>query len=396
MKNVLLIHQDIKLNNSHSCIQTKYELLIKKLLGFQYLTTVIYGKNAKAPTAANNHHAEPNYYRKVAIPLLNEKRRVGVIRLINWFYFALRLIIYFYKTPVPDIIIFSSMPQLPIISIKLGFLCRRKPYLITEIRDIWPLTGICNLNLKPNSIFCLVSKYCDFLIIQMSDLVISPIKNLDKYYARTFDKVVNVLYFPNQIIYQKEVQPDKKTTTQSTKFRNHIGFFGKIGAGNNVQDFLPILSHNHNMKLHIYSDHIAPNLYKYPNVKIFPAVDRETALELMSRYQYLLMCTPPKTVYHYGLCSLKYYDYIQSGSAIIHCSEEKVNINTNELGPLGIYWEQSIEKNIAKLIHLSEFTESDLNSFAQIQKSNMCKSNNIGKSIAQLIKKLDKSLVEIK
>ena len=127
-----------------------------------------------------------------------------------------------------------------------------------------------------------------------------------------------------------------------------IGYFGNFGISNDLNNVLSIfLKINIPFEFHLYGKGTEINKLRLQADNRFffhDTITRKEALKIMSKMKYLCLATPDKSLYDYGLASLKIVDYLISGAQIIHFSSIKHNfISQNSLG-YGIFSEDGIEK----------------------------------------------------
>ncbi|MGV6846544.1 MAG: glycosyltransferase family 4 protein, partial [Lutibacter sp.] len=244
--------------------------------------------------------------------------------------FMLKLFLFNYKNiEKPNVIILSSMPIFPIID---AYWLKKKlkvKKLITEVRDLWPLTPIHLKSFSPNHPFIKVVGWFEKFAYKKSDFIVSVLPNAHLYINKISKCADKFKYIPNGIEINT-AEPLKKIDSLEQLSNNKfiIGYTGTIGMANALEYLIDAsIQLNNNPTIHFV---IIGNGYlkaqfsnKTKGNSNISFIDKVVKSEIRNYIQYFDICYVSrynKKLYQYGVSYNKYFDYMLAKKPILESS----------------------------------------------------------------------------
>jgi len=250
----------------------------------------------------------------------------GLDRIKNIFEFSKNLnAIYKKFDNKPDIVWVSSPQPFTIyngIKIKKYFKCK----FIFEERDIWPLTlevinGVSKFN--PLS---MIFRYLQLQAYKKSDLIVTPLDNLNEYVKKSGFNNKQVEYIPQPFVNFEIEEFD--LDLPEDKFI--IGYVGSIGHSNSVLNFLKAANLLKDKKdIYFVMGGDGPQLQELKrysqdnnleNIKFLGKLKKEKAMFILSKCDILYKGNPDIELYKYGIGSVKLTEYLWFNKPIINAT----------------------------------------------------------------------------
>ena len=256
----------------------------------------------------------------------------GVQRFVNWFAFAVRILLLNkenYKKP--DVIYYSSVSLVGVIS---AFILSRiyRAKFVFEVRDIWPLSIQELKSISKYNPAILLLRLIERFGYKQADLIISTIPGLTKHLSKSGIKDKHSFHSPNGIenkeypnIYSSVFEEIKEK--QSTKFV--VGYAGSIGTPNGVETLVEaakVLKANKDIFFTIVGDGPRKkdliNLskkYGLNNIFFADRVPRQEVHQIIESFNIAFhgqsIITP---LYDFGISPNKIADYMLHGKPVIN------------------------------------------------------------------------------
>ena len=317
----------------------------------------------------------------------------GFKRFMNMFIFSLNLFFYNKYLPLkPDFIIVSSPSPFPVLNaIYLKF--KHKSKLIYEIRDVWPKSIIELKGISQRNIIIKFIDKLDDLGLKYSDFILSPLSNIKLY--------IKEKYINKKIIILRNGIPSTNIVTSKldNKIVNNfiIGYGGKLTDGNSVMNLIDaaiILKQHNNIKFKIvgFGELELPikqiiKTEELNNIELHGRKSKEELFDILSSCDILYKGNPTKSIYKYGISSLKLVEYLLLKKPVIDASDGDDLVSVSNSG-------FSIEnENPEKLANLilnikdidSEVLEKKGNNGYEYVCNNYLYSNTVPKMLSELL-----------
>ncbi len=180
-------------------------------------------------------------FKFLRIPVIKYKHAHDKKRILNWFYFAFKLLGIGHKlNEKPDVIIYSS-PSL------IGYLSAyrlAKKYhakIFFEVRDIWPLTPIQAGGYSPKNPFIRFLQWIEDFAYRKSDQVISLFPYALEHMVEHGMRPDKFIWIPNGIhpTELENAEPlNKNVETALPKDKFIVGYTGTFGLANNLSSLI--------------------------------------------------------------------------------------------------------------------------------------------------------------
>jgi len=254
------------------------------------------------------------------------------IRVLNWFIFSLLLVfIPLTKIKKPDIIIVSSTPMLPMVSVQFLRLFYPRCKVIFETRDLWPLTPLSIGGYSEKSFLIKVMAKIEAFSYNKADYVVSVLKNsykrgneVTKGIENKFKWISNGVDVAKDAYQQKEKTWyfEKKIVKENSVI---IGYAGTLGKAN-AMEFI-IEAFNKNFKNTRYYLVILgdggekSDLIKLaegnPNIFFEDSVSREYVNDFYQKCDFLYLSWRDRELYKYGIAANKIFEYMFAAKPIL-------------------------------------------------------------------------------
>lgn len=337
MKNIWIINQYITTPEIEGDGYRHY-YIAKHLKKKGYQSLLITSSFSHAPYRYNKFSGFYKFVNR-GIPTLILKgnsygKSEGIGRVVSWFIFCLILFILPFiskkKVPKPDVIMLSSLPLLPIITIPYFKLFYPRAKFIFEIRDIWPLSGIELGGYSKNNVFMRVLGFLEKMAYKKADLIISVIPRADIHIKQVlghsrfkFQWITNGYEIP-----ERNEKYDLKEVLDTDISENHfnIGYAGTLVVANPLNTVIEVVGNHPSKKLHLYilgggpeKERIIQISEKYSNVHILDRIPKKYVAAFLDKMQLLFMGkgTKETTIYKFGTSQLKTFDYFYAKKPIL-------------------------------------------------------------------------------
>jgi glycosyltransferase involved in cell wall biosynthesis len=270
------------------------------------------------------------------------------------------------KLGKPDIIIMSSMPIFPIVSavrLKNKFKATK---LITEIRDLWPLTPMYLKGYSKYHPLVKIVGWFECFAYQKSDKIVSLLPNASEYIASLSKDVSKFEYIPNGIDEALLVNEplSKEIIDKMPKDKFIIGYTGTMGKANALEYFVEasILLKN-NPKIHFVlvgdgylKKELVEKTFGQNNITFIPKINKNQVQQILSYFDVCFIGRNDIPLFDYGVSSNKYFDYMLAKKPVL-VSSNRIK-DPVELSNCGITVKpesaETIKDGILQLFQLSK------------------------------------------
>lgn len=301
----------------------------------------------------------------------------GISRFKNMFSFSYILHNEFKKIDIikPDYVICSSPHPFSIIN---GYYISKyyKAKFIFEERDLWPMSIVELLGVSKFNPMIMLFQWLEDFAYKKSDLIFSPLINLEQHINVRKIKYKKFLYLPNGIL-KTDMDEILKNNVNIDKYipGNNllIGFAGTIGASNCVDILLSAAN-----KLKKYDigfviigngemfhdlQEIVKN-EKLINVHMIGKKDKVSTIKILNKCNILFNSAPKSKLYHYGLSPIKLPEYMYLEKYIINAVD--IDNNVVDIADCGSTIESgNVDALANEILKLSKIDKSELKKFGK-------------------------------
>ncbi|TYB32709.1 MAG: glycosyltransferase family 4 protein [Flexistipes sinusarabici] len=257
-------------------------------------------------------------------------------RVLKWFEFMSKLFFYTKKNlHIPDIIICS--PTAPFSILPAYYLAKKyRATLVFEVRDIWPLTLIeVGGYSRVNPLVQLMSWFEKFAL-KKSDIIISNLPDYSEWLRER--GVSKEAYWVSNGINLEEVkyiEPlDKRVSEKIPENKFIIGYTGKLGVSNAVSYLIEaarILKEYADIRFVIVGDGQEKEKLKdeaegLSNVIFIDSIKKSQIQSMLKFFDICYIGLQRKTLFKYGTSPNKLFDYMYSGTPVLHSVNTKNDI----------------------------------------------------------------------
>lgn len=303
----------------------------------------------------------------------------GITRIISWFDFDLKLLIFSKKNlSIPDVIIISSLSLTTIIP---AWVLSKKynTKLVFEIRDIWPLSIMVLANYSKYNPFILFLSWLEKFGYKKSNLIVGTMPNLIEHVRINCNINTKCICIPQGISInfynneQAELDPDYIIQhIPNDKFI--ICYAGTININNPLDTFIEaaeILKNNKHIHFIILGNGNLKNYYmdvtkKLSNISFPPTINKNQVNAFLKKIDLCYDSFDSKLA-KFGLSRNKWIDYMFASKPII-CSYDGYQSMINE-ADCGTFVKFNDSHDLAKKIK----------SYSYLSKENLEKIGNRGK-----------------
>lgn len=293
-------------------------------------------------------------------------------RILSWIDFELKCFWLLFRKSKHDIIIVSSLSLLSILNgIIFKFLWRSK--LIFEVRDIWPLTLICEGQFSKKNPFIIALDLIEKAGYKYANHIVGTMPNLLEHVQNQIgnSKINNISCIPFGIHREIAIINPKEESQQgirkSKKFR--VGYAGSIGITNALENLIETVCISYERKLDIefviigdgsLKSKFENKTKKCDNVIFTGKIPRARVQDILSQCDVLFFSALPSEIWNYGWSPNKLIDYMMSERPIIAAYDGyRSMINEAECG---FFIKAGCTDSILKeLLRLKEINKNDLN-----------------------------------
>jgi hypothetical protein len=291
-------------------------------------------------------------------------------RIINWFYFAYKLLNIKKKiNEIPDVIIYSSPSLVGFIS--AYFLAKKyKAKIVFDVRDIWPLTLIKIGGFSKYNIFIKFLQILEDFAYKNSDYIISSLQGLQKHIHVRVKTKKKFTWIPNGFWFKESIHSikvKKKILTSINSQEFSITYTGTIGEANSLDTLIEamiLIKKKNHIHLNIFGEGRLSSSLKSKvkklnlrNVHFWGKIKKNQIQSVLKASDACVLCWKKSDLYKYGVAANKLYDYLSSGKPIIQSYSGSYDIIKNFKAGITVPAENnlSLSKAIANLYSMSTF-----------------------------------------
>lgn len=272
----------------------------------------------------------------------------------------------------PDVIIMSSMPIFPIVSavkLKNKF---KAATLITEIRDLWPLTPMYLKGYSQYHPLVKIVGWFERYAYQKSDKIVSLLPNASEYITGISKDISKFEYIPNGIdeaMLVKEPLP-KEVIDKIPDNKFIIGYTGTMGMANALEYFVEasiLLKDNPKIHFVLVGDGFLKKVLqektlKQPNITFIPKINKNQVQQILTYFNVCFIGRNDTPLFDHGVSSNKYFDYMLAKKPVL-VSSNKIK-DPVELSNCGIIVKpESAEAIKCGILELFNLSTEEMNKF---------------------------------
>lgn len=313
-------------------------------------------------------------FRILRIPVVKYQTAHDKKRIINWFYFSLKLLGIGQKLDEePDVIIYSS-PSL------IGFLSAyrlAKKYnakLVFEVRDIWPLTFIKLGRYSSKHPFIMFLQWIEDFAYRKSDHVVSNLEGLFEHIETRGIPKKNFTWIPNGVsLSELEIRMADENILSSIKAQPFsVTYAGTIGLANSLDtliDAANLIQDKQNIHINIIGRGDLVGALKSKavslglgNVHFWDAVPKNQVHLILRASDSCVICWKKASLYRYGVAANKIFDYLYSGKPIINAYSGRYDLVSRYQAGITVPAEDSsaLSKAICDLANMDEAERANI------------------------------------
>lgn len=317
---------------------SRHYILAKEFAKNGYHVTLISSSFSKTPFV--NHKISGlfkvlnNNIDTVLIRAFKYKKSNSPIRILNWIIYAILLPFTLgLAVKKPDLVIVSSTPMLPNLSVRIIKLFIPKLKVIMEIRDLWPLTPLSIGNYKESSLFIRGLKKVESFSYRKADYIVSVLENAN---LRVAEVLGNDKFHYKWISNGIEVNKDEVSEcNKEWLFRRQldpnslvIGYAGTLGKANAMEYIIDTFNEyfeGSNIYLVLLGDggekdSLVKRSNGNDNILFEGSVNSSCVHEFYGYCDFLYLSWRATDLYKYGISANKIFEYMHSGKPIIMSS----------------------------------------------------------------------------
>lgn len=290
--------------------------------------------------------------------------------------FTFRLYFLKLKTiPKPDFIVVSSMPIFPVVvgnAFKKRF---KSKLLITEIRDLWPLTPIYLKGYSRNNPLVLFVSWFEKYAYKRSDKIVSLLPNAHKYINKISKDASKFRYIPNGINLNENdpISLPDEIISLIPKNKFIIGYAGTFGFANAMEYFIEaskLLKSNDKIHFIMVGGGVLLDDYKtqvdkdQDNISFIPKIPKNQVQHMLSFFDVCYLSRFDSKLYDYGVSYNKYFDYMLAKKPILESSNH-INDQVEESGCGIIVPPENPEEIVKGILDLYELPKEYLEELGQ-------------------------------
>jgi hypothetical protein len=317
----------------------------------------------------------------------------GFKRFINMILFSFNLFFYQKHFPFrPDFVIVSSPSPFPIINgIYLKF--RYKAKFIYEIRDVWPKSIIELKGISKNNIFIIFLNILDYLGLNYSDFILSPLNNIELYLKEKNILKKEIIFLPNGV---SNVRPHKISLRTHNKNKFIVGYGGNLSHNNSIMNLIDsaiILKDNNKIIFKIIGFGELENKIKeiinhknLKNIELYGRLPKDELFDELSICDTVYKGNPTKDIYKYGISSIKLVEYMILKKPILDASNgDKLVFNAKS----GISMKNEDSEELAKsILKMSEMDKSTLYEMGENGYNYVCENYMYNITVSNMLEKI--------
>lgn len=341
-KNIWFINQYGSLPNTGIAGRPRH--LSRELAEFGHKVTLISARWTHNTRDTNAAYSSPEMeffegFRFLRIPIIKYKHAHDKKRILNWFYFSIKLLSIRKKiNEKPEVIIYSS-PSL------IGFLSAyilSKKYnakLIFEVRDIWPLTPIKLGGFSKKNPFMIFLQWVEDFAYKKSDYLISNLEGVSNHINDRGIQKNNFFWVPNGISlkdFDSSISANKQMLSKIKNQPFSLTYVGSIGLANSLDtlvDAVNLIKNNNNLHVNIVGSGDLVEALKYKsmslglnNIHFWKQVPKNQIYSILRESDACIICWKKAFLYRYGVAANKIFDYLLSGKPIINAFSGKYDL----------------------------------------------------------------------
>lgn len=255
----------------------------------------------------------------------------GLKRVLSWFVYSWRLLLFpVKKIGPPSTIVISSPPLIPILNAFLFKKRFKNIKIILEIRDIWPKTFIDVGNYSKYNPMIVLMSWIEKLGYKISDHIVATIPKADEHIKKVINKPFDYRCIPQGIdsnfIQDLEELDDDFKNNNIPKDRFIIGYAGTIGASNALETLVEAARKLSLIKPEItilllgdgfFKDRLVEQSKGLDNITFLPRIKKTKVISFLRECDVLYDSVKMVPLYKYGLSRNKWIEYMYSAKPII-------------------------------------------------------------------------------
>ncbi|MGI6204397.1 MAG: glycosyltransferase family 4 protein [Anaerovoracaceae bacterium] len=234
----------------------------------------------------------------------------------------------------PDVIITSSTyPADTYAGQRIRKVCERRPLLIHEVHDMWPLTPIVLGGMSPHHPFIMAMQAAENSAYKHSDYVVSLLPSAEGYMKEHGLEDGKFRYIPNGVVteeWNEDLEMPAEHAAAFRKLRDEgkfiVGFFGSHHDSNaleNIIDVVNELKDRGAALVMIGEGRDKPKFIEHAretgadNVVFLPQVEKKYIPPILKKMDAIYIGMLESPLPKYGICLNKMFDSMMSGKPII-------------------------------------------------------------------------------
>lgn len=274
-------------------------------------------------------HETVDGVKMVWIRTLKYQRSKSVLRVLSWLHFEWRLwLLPKHALPPPDVVIVSSLSLLTVLNglwLKRRYRCR----LIFEVRDIWPLTLVCEGGFSRHNPIITLLGFLEKLGYRRADAIVGTMPNLVEHVAAVTDRFAPVHCIPMGVETTMG-EPSRALTSdddddQIPECDFLVGYAGGIGVANSLETLFEcarLMQFEKRVHFLVLGDGSLKGHYQniyssLPNIEFRTAVNSEALQSVLRRCDILVFSAAHSDRWKFGQSLNKLIDYMLAAKPII-------------------------------------------------------------------------------
>jgi glycosyltransferase involved in cell wall biosynthesis len=312
-----------------------------------------------------------NGVRTVWLNTFESKKSSGIFRILSWFHFDFKLLLFKKRDlPPPEVIIVSSLSLTTVLPAWI-LACRYKAKFIFEVRDIWPLSILVLGGYSKYNPFIIYLNWLEKFGYKKADLIVGTMPNLIQHVredCKITSKCISIPQGVSMRFYEQEqvVINDDYLDTFVPKNKFIICYAGTINKNNPLDNLInaaKILASNENIHFIVLGNGDRKEYFQkitigYENVSFPPSIPKN---QMNSFLQNIDVCYDSfdSELAQFGLSRNKWIDYMYASKPII-CSYDGFQSMINEANCGTFVKFNDIEKLVEVVLMYSKLDQSEL------------------------------------
>ena len=286
-------------------------------------------------------------------------------------------------------VVYSSSPDLFTSLVSYLIARRNKARHYFEIRDIWPLSQQVLHNFSRNNVLIKILSKIEFFLYENSDLLISPLKNFDKYLLE--NKINTPFQLMPQTYFDYKYKIESGINLDLSSFAKVGIYTGSVGNIYQIQQLVNFFPKELKSKIAViiigdgdYFKELKKSINQKDlyNFFVFSTKNHQQLVQYFNISDFAFGFHPVNNeLYKYGLCPLKIYDYMFNRLPILFVGEKSyLDVKSDGLIPCKFNNEKDFKLKLNKILNM---TQSELNNKG-LENFNVVKINNSPEAISKI------------